>query len=106
MGQAQTTRTNRMQAVIGAFSVGVACRLLGIGAANAAVSRPAMGWLLYVVPLAACVLGALMTQWHIYPRRPSKLARITINRLDAAWGAAARLWTRPAASSLPARLRG
>jgi lipopolysaccharide export system permease protein len=106
MGQAQTTRTNRMQAVIGAFSVGVACRLLGIGAANAAVSRPAMGWLLYVVPLAACMLGALMTQWHIYPRRPSKFARITTNRLDAAWGAAARLWTRPAASSLPARLRG
>ena len=34
MGQAQTTRTSRLQAVISAFAVAVACRMLGIGCAN------------------------------------------------------------------------
>ena len=52
MGQAQTTRTSRMQAVIGAFAVAVFCRIFGIAAANDVVVRPARLPLLYAVPPA------------------------------------------------------
>ena len=50
MGQAQTTRTSRMQAVICAFAVAVLCRILGITCANVVVVRPAAAPLLYAVP--------------------------------------------------------
>jgi len=75
MGQAQTTRQSRMQAVIAAFTVAIACRILGIAAANSAVIRPSVSFMLYVVPLAAGVLAAATTQWHMYPRPPSRVAR-------------------------------
>jgi lipopolysaccharide export system permease protein len=106
MGQAQTTRTSRMQGVVGAFSVGVVCRLLGIGAANAAVSRPATSWLLYAPPLGACLLAALATQWHMYPRRPSKLARIAAAAVDTARASIARPWSRTGTPGVVARSRG
>ena len=58
MGQAQTTRTSRMQAVIAAFAVAVLSRILGITCANVVVVRPAAAPLLYAVPAAAAVLAA------------------------------------------------
>lgn len=106
MGQAQTTRTSRMQAVIGAFSVGVICRLLGIGATNAAVSRPETTWLLYSVPIAACLLAAIVTHWHMFPRRPNKLVRMTNQAVDAAWTSVTRLRARTGTPGVPARSRG
>jgi lipopolysaccharide export system permease protein len=75
MGQAQTTRQSRMQSVIGAFTVAIVCRMIGIGMTNFVVVRPAMSALLYVVPVGAAVLAAISVQWHLYPRPPSLLAR-------------------------------
>ncbi len=75
MGQAQTTRQSRMQGVIGAFTVAIVCRILGIGATNMAVVRPSLSGLLYIVPVGAAVLAAISVQWHLYPRPPSRLAR-------------------------------
>lgn len=106
MGQAQTTRTSRIQAVIGAFAVGVTFRLLGIGAANAVVSRPATSWLLYASPLLAGLLAAMATQWHITPRRRSRLARAATGALDTSRAAAARLWARTATPGVAVRSRG
>ena len=57
MGQAQTTRTSRMQAVVAAFAVAIVCRILGIAAANAVVMRPAAAPLLYAVPVGAGLIG-------------------------------------------------
>jgi len=74
MGQARTTRTSRMQSVIGAFSLAVLCRIAGIAAANAVVVRPAAVPLLYAVPVGAGLLAAVAMHRHMYPRPPSRAA--------------------------------
>jgi lipopolysaccharide export system permease protein len=85
MGQAQTTRQNRVKSVVGAFAAALICRIVGIITNNAVVVRPGISALLYVVPLAAAVLAALATRRHLYPRPPSPLER-TLGRLnEGAW---------------------
>ena len=73
LGGAQTTRQNRMQAAIAAFSVAIVCRILGIAAANAAAVRPSGAYLLYVVPAGAAMFGLIRTYVRATPRPPSRL---------------------------------
>lgn len=74
MGQARTTRQNRMQALIAAFGFAVGARIAGIAAANAAAIRPANVWMLYAIPVGTALVAAAATQWQMYPRAPSRLA--------------------------------
>jgi lipopolysaccharide export system permease protein len=106
MGQAQTTRTSRTQALIFAFAVAVFYRVLGITAANFVVSRPATAPLLYAVPACAAVSAAIMTQWRLYPRRRSKLSRAVGAAAERAGAASAALWPRRLAMQAPSRARG
>jgi lipopolysaccharide export system permease protein len=99
MGQAQTTRTSRMQAVIAAFALAVLARILGITCANMVVLRPAAAPLLYAVPAAAAVLAAVAIQWHMYPRRRSRLARAARGFLDRMGMGLAALWPRRRAAA-------
>jgi len=86
LGHPRTTRQNRNQAAVLAFVLAIGCRIGGIVATNAAAVRTSAIPLMYWVPLAAALLAAVATQWHAYPRRPSR------------WVAAlARTWRRPAA---------
>jgi len=85
MGQAQTTRQNRVKSVVGAFAAALLCRILGIITNNAVVVRPGISALLYVVPLAAAVLAALATRRHLYPRPPSPLERALERLNEGAW---------------------
>src|SRR5262249_2306696 len=62
MGQAQTTRSNRMQAIVTAFSVAVGCRILGIAAANAAAVRTSATPMLYIVPIGASLAAMMLIQ--------------------------------------------
>lgn len=94
MGQAQTTRTSRMQAVIAAFALSVLARILGITCANTVVLRPAAAPLLYAVPAVAAVVAALAIQWHMYPRRPSRLVRAASTFVERIGMALAALWPR------------
>jgi lipopolysaccharide export system permease protein len=94
MGQAQTTRQNRIQAVIAGFAVAITCRILGIGAANMVVVRPALNALLYAVPIGAGLLAAIAVQWHLYPRPPSRLARSLMALVDRAGSVFAALLPR------------
>jgi len=105
MGQAQTTRTSRTQAVIAAFAVAVLSRILGITCANMVVVRPAAAPLLYAVPAAAALLAAVAIQWHMYPRRPSRVARAARGLLEWISATLAALWPRrraPAPSGMGA----
>jgi lipopolysaccharide export system permease protein len=83
MGRAQTTRQNRMRAVIAAFGVALLCRVVGIATTNAAVVRPGISGLLYLVPAAAALVGVLATAWHLKPRPPSRLVRALERMADA-----------------------
>ena len=95
MGQAQTTRSNRMQAIVTAFGVAVGCRILGITAANAAAVRPSATYLLYLVPVAAALASMLLIAWRIKPRRQTRLARTLEQSVGAIGSALANLKPRP-----------
>jgi lipopolysaccharide export system permease protein len=82
VGQAQTTRSNRMQGIVTAFGVAVGCRILGITAANAAAVRTSATYLLYVVPFAAAFVSILLISWHMKPRRQTRLARALEQAVD------------------------
>jgi lipopolysaccharide export system permease protein len=77
LGRAQTTRQNRLQAVIAAFSLATLCRILGIAAANAVAVRPSNLYLLYAVPLGAGLLGLMAIRRHAVPRPPTRAQRIS-----------------------------
>jgi lipopolysaccharide export system permease protein len=101
MGQARTTRTSRTLAVLCAFVVAVFFRVIGIMLSNSAVVRPEAVPLLYAAPACAALSGVIMTQWQLYPRRGSRLARTFI----AVWEGLARavlvLWPRRTAAPVP-----
>jgi lipopolysaccharide export system permease protein len=75
MGQAQTTRQNRIRSVVGAFALALACRIIGITAANSVIVHPHLLWLLYTVPVSAGLVSLFAMGWHLTPRPPSPLVR-------------------------------
>ena len=94
MGQAQTTRQSRMQSVIAAFTVAILCRIIGIGATNMVAVRPYLGGLLYVVPAGAALIAAISIQWNLYPRPPSRAARLMVRVVDGTGALLSSLWPR------------
>ena len=72
VGSAQTTRQSRAKGLVGAFAVGILCRMLGIAANNAVAVRPGAAFLLYAIPIGAGLIGAIATQRQIVPRSASK----------------------------------
>lgn len=82
LGGAQTTRQNRLQAVVAAFAMATLCRILGIAAANAAVVKPANSYLLYLVPLSAALWALFTTYRNAVPRRPTRAQLISGALID------------------------
>jgi lipopolysaccharide export system permease protein len=74
MGSPQTTRRNRMEGVISAFSAATLCRMFGIGAGNAVAIRPGVAPLLYAIPIGAAAIAAIAVQKQLVPRPPGRLA--------------------------------
>ena len=80
VGQAQTTRQNRVQAVVWAFLAATGCRLLGLAATNLTTLNAWAVPLVYIVPIATTLLATLVAyarmspqRWHRTVRRISKL---------------------------------
>jgi lipopolysaccharide export system permease protein len=94
MGQAQTTRTGRTQALICAFAICVFYRVVGIAATNYAVVHPKAVPLLYAPAAIAAGSAAIMIQWRLYPRRRSRLSRAIGGLALRAGAAAVALWPR------------
>lgn len=76
LGSAQTTRQNRLQAVIWAFSLATLCRIVGIAVTNAAAVRPSNAYLLYLVPVGAGLWAIAATYRQAVPRPPGRLQRM------------------------------
>jgi lipopolysaccharide export system permease protein len=74
VGQARTTRQNRVKSVIAAFTLGAVLRLAGIGGANLVAISPSRAPLLYTIPLAAILTAAAVTSLNLRPRRTPKAA--------------------------------
>jgi lipopolysaccharide export system permease protein len=85
-GGAQSTRQNRFKGLVSAFAAGLVCRMLGIAASNMVAVRPSAAYLLYVIPLAACMLAILATQRSVRPR-PTPWPIAAVNALlGHLWG--------------------
>ena len=106
MGQAQTTRTSRTQAVVCAFAFAAFYRVVGITAANCVVVHPAAVPLLYAVPACAAVSAAIMIQWRLYPRRRSRLTRALVALAERTSDVAAALSPRRASAQAHSRTAG
>lgn len=105
LGHPRTTRQNRNQAAVLAFVLAVGCRLGGIVATNAAAVRTSAIPMMYWVPLAAALLAAAATQWHAYPRRPSRWAAALTGTRRRPAAAELSLLARPGAVAAASRGR-
>lgn len=95
-GQAQTTRQNRAASLVTGFTAALGLRILGIGAANAVALRPSLFWVLYAVPLGACVLNAGMIAANLRPRPPNRAQRAVAGATDRLRARLARIGRRRA----------
>lgn len=101
MGQAQTTRQNRTQALIWAFGLAVATRVSGIAAINALTGKSNAIWPVYAIPVAAAAAAVFVTYRNIYPRAPSRWQRQLSLVNDALRQRLVALFTRPKAAARP-----
>ncbi len=95
MGQAQTTRQNRTQAIVTAFGLAVGTRVAGITAGNALTGKSNAVWLVYAIPVGAALLAIFMSYWNIYPRAPNRLQRQIMVFNAALKERIASMFTRP-----------
>ena len=75
IGQAQTTRQNRVQAIVAAFLIATACRLGGLAGNNIVSLRASATWIVYTIPIGAIVFGTIAARLGMQQRRRSRLAR-------------------------------
>jgi len=84
IGQPTTTRQSRMQAIVLAFLLAAGARLAGLAGTNLVALKPNAVWIVYAIPLAGVLLGTLLAQAGMRPRR----ARLAVALADAIEAAA------------------
>jgi lipopolysaccharide export system permease protein len=60
VGQAQSTRTSRMQSLVATFVVAATCRLAGLAVTNAIVRNPSMVAVAYGLPIGAILYSLIV----------------------------------------------
>ena len=83
VGQAQTTRQNRVESMVLAFMAAAALRLAGMAATNWVTLRASAVPVVYALPIFAIVLATAVAHRRMRPRQSSKLAQMLV----AAWQA-------------------
>ncbi|HEX4891657.1 MAG TPA: LptF/LptG family permease, partial [Hyphomicrobiaceae bacterium] len=69
IGKAQTTRQNRVEAIVLAFLIAAGCRLAGLAANNIVALNASAVWTVYAIPLGAMVLSVAVMRTRIRRRR-------------------------------------
>lgn len=91
VGQAQSTRQNRVAAVLAGLFIAAGVRLAGLALNNIVVTTPAAVPLLYAVPLGAMLAAVFVMRRAAVPRPgPAYTERL----IDTVTGAATAMWTR------------
>lgn len=99
IGHAQTTRQNRMQAILGAFLWATGARLGGLAGTNLVALNPLAALLVYAIPLVACVLAVAMILSRGRLKPPSKAGRAINDAIAGAGAAVAGLFSKRAANA-------
>jgi lipopolysaccharide export system permease protein len=71
-GNAQSTRQNRVEALVIGVVAAATCRLGGLAAQNLVVLRPSAVPLLYLIPTAACLIALALMHLNARPRRRAR----------------------------------
>jgi len=99
VGQAQSTRQNRLESILSGFAVATLIRLLGFAANNLAVISGKFVPVLYAIPILAIVLSIWAIRQHARPRAGTSLrGRIGIAIEDGFAGLRGR-WRRGATTA-------
>lgn len=69
VGQAQSTRQNRMESIVAGFLLATGCRFAGLAANNIVVLKPATAALLYAIPILAGTIAIYMMARLARPHR-------------------------------------
>ncbi len=75
IGHAQTTRQNRMQAIVFTFLAATGARLVGLAGTNLVALSPTAVWLVYAVPLGTTVAAIALMASRARLRPPSAWTR-------------------------------
>jgi lipopolysaccharide export system permease protein len=93
VGQAQSTRQNRIEAVVTAFALAIVCRLGGFAAHSLVVLKSTAVPVVYAVPLGTCVVALLLMRLaarpgagpHLGERLVAGLERLAAPALRLGW---------------------
>ena len=91
VGQAQTTRQNRVRSVVLAFVFAAGSRLLGLASMNLVTVSATAVPLVYVIPAAAIVGALIAAQLKMHPRRTNKYLLALISHTQALFAPLHRL---------------
>ena len=82
VGQAQSTRQNRVRSVVLAFMFSVGVRLSGLASMNLVTISALAVPLVYAIPLAAILAASITAQRKMLPRQSSRLSRVAADLFD------------------------
>jgi lipopolysaccharide export system permease protein len=94
VGQAQSTRQNRVERVVAAFVVAVAARIAGLALNFVVVLNAAATPLLYALPLAAMAIAGISIRRGARPRRSFGVTDRIVDLLAPVTTPLLRLWQR------------
>lgn len=106
IGQAQTTRQNRVQAIVAAFLMSAGCRLAGLAGTNMIAVRPNAAAIVYAIPIGAILIGLAMAQRGMSPRRQSRVGAMLAASSDALIERLGALFQRRKPDDAPRQPRG
>jgi lipopolysaccharide export system permease protein len=98
VGHAQSTRQNRVEALVIGIVIAAACRLGGLAAHNFVVLRTAAVPLLYLIPTSACLLAVALMHLNARPRRGPALWERVLLAIEDMFGRLPRRGRRPVTS--------
>ena len=82
VGRAQSTRKNRVEAVVTAFVLAMACRLGGLAVHNVVVLNAAATPLVYAIPLGAAAVAVMLMRLSARPGRGPQLGERLLGALE------------------------
>jgi lipopolysaccharide export system permease protein len=88
VGQAQSTRTSRMQSLILTFVVAATCRLAGLAITNAIVRNPSMVMVAYGLPIGAILYSLIVLKRSEKQRSGVGMVNKLVDAFEMLWTAA------------------
>jgi LPS export ABC transporter permease LptG/LPS export ABC transporter permease LptF len=94
VGQAQTTRQNRMESIVMAFLLAAGLRLAGLAGTNLVSLRASAIPIVYLLPITAIVLSTIAAQRRMRPHQSSRVWQALMGAGELIGALVSSLWGR------------